>query len=73
MDNKPFLLINFLDLTEDKIPEIKKFTKSSYNSEQILNNAEILKYAYPFAVIFGLVAKLTNITLSFMFDKKIEM
>ena len=45
MDNKPFLLINFLDLTEDKIPEIKKFTKSSYNSEQILNNAEILKYS----------------------------
>ena len=40
----------------------------------VLNLAiEILKYAYPFAVIFGLVAKLTNITLSFMFDKKIEM
>lgn len=40
----------------------------------ILNLAiEILKYAYPFAVIFGLVAKLTNITLSFMFDKKIDM
>lgn len=45
MDNKPFLLINFLDLTEDKIPEIKKFSKTNYNPEQILNNAEILKYS----------------------------
>ena len=45
MDNKPFLVANFLDLTDDKILELKKFTKSSYNPEQILTSAEILKYS----------------------------
>lgn len=34
---------------------------------------ELLKYAYPFALIFGLVAKMTNFTLSFIFDKKIDI
>lgn len=45
MDNKPFLVANFLDLTDDKILELKKFMKSSYNPEQILTSAEILKYS----------------------------
>lgn len=45
MDNKPFLIANFLDITEDKVLELKKFTKSSYNPEQILTSAEILKYS----------------------------
>lgn len=34
---------------------------------------ELLKYGYPFALIFGIVAKLTNFTLSMVLDKKIEI
>lgn len=34
---------------------------------------ELLKYSYPFALIFGLVAKMTNFTLSMILDKKIEI
>lgn len=45
MDKKPFLVIDFADLSEDKINEIKKFTKNSYDPEKILNDAEILKYS----------------------------
>lgn len=45
MDNKPFLVVNFSDITEDKIPELKKFTKASYNQEQVLSSAEKLKYS----------------------------
>lgn len=45
MDNKPFLVIDFFDLTDEKINELKKFTKSSYNSEIILTSAETLKYS----------------------------
>lgn len=34
---------------------------------------ELLKYGYPFALIFGIVAKLTNFTLCMVLDKKIEI
>lgn len=45
MDKKPFLVVDFLDLTEDKIKEIRKFAKNNYDPEKILNDAEILKYS----------------------------
>ena len=34
---------------------------------------ELLEYSYPFALIFGLVAKMAAFTLSMILDKKIEM
>lgn len=34
---------------------------------------ELLKYSYPFALIFALVAKMVNFTMSMMFDKKIDL
>ena len=34
---------------------------------------DLLKYSYPFALIFGLTAKFTNFTLSMILDKKIEI
>lgn len=34
---------------------------------------DLLTYSYPFALIFGLVAKFTNFTLSMILDKKIEI
>lgn len=45
MDNKPFLIVDLLDITEEKINELKKFSKNSYDTDSILNSAENLKYS----------------------------
>lgn len=35
--------------------------------------AEIVSYAFPFSLIFGVTAKLVNMTLDMIFNKKIEI
>lgn len=35
--------------------------------------AEIVGYAFPFSLIFGVTAKLANMTLDMIFNRKIEM
>lgn len=35
--------------------------------------AEIVSYAFPFSLIFGITAKLVNMTLDMIFNKKIEI
>lgn len=44
MDLVPFLEINLLSTTDQKLNELKKFTKSNFDSDTIFNNAEELKY-----------------------------
>lgn len=44
MDENPFMEINILDLKDTQISELKKFTKSSFNIEDVLNTASELKY-----------------------------
>lgn len=44
MDEKPFLIFNMLDVQDRTIIELKKFTKSKFNLEEILTNASELKY-----------------------------
>jgi hypothetical protein len=44
MDNKPFLEINLVDLRETQIEELKRFSKSSFNLDEILTAATELKY-----------------------------
>lgn len=44
MDNKPFLVINLLDLDDADIDQLKKFHKSYYNVDAILSTAQELKY-----------------------------
>lgn len=44
MDEKPFLEINMLDLRDSHVDEIKKFHKSYFDVENILNSASELKY-----------------------------
>jgi hypothetical protein len=44
MDEKPFLNINLLDLSDDDIDQLKKFHKSYYNEPNILSTAQELKY-----------------------------
>ena len=35
--------------------------------------AEIVTYAFPFSLIFGVTGKLVNMALDMIFNKKIEM
>ena len=45
MDNKPFLEINLLNVTDNQIEELKKFHKKKYNFDNIMSSAEFLKYS----------------------------
>lgn len=44
MDDKPFLVINMLDLSEEMVEQLKKFHKSYYDVDNILSTAQELKY-----------------------------
>jgi len=44
MDSKPFFEFNVLRFDDHQIEELKKFTKSSFSLEDILNTASTLKY-----------------------------
>jgi len=44
MDEKPFFEFNILEFKDQHIDELKKFTKSAFDLEQILNTASELKY-----------------------------
>lgn len=45
MDLKPFLELNVLDIKEVLIPELKRFCKSTFNSEEVFSRASELKYS----------------------------
>lgn len=42
-------------------------------SNIITSVAEIIEYAFPIALIFGVTAKLANLCFSFIFNRKIEL
>lgn len=44
MDEKPFLVVNMLDLSDVDIEQLKKFHKSYYDLDKILSTAQELKY-----------------------------
>lgn len=44
MDEKPFLVFDILDVDEKVVAELKKFTKSAFNVDNILSSANELKY-----------------------------
>ncbi len=44
MDTKPFFVFHMLDVQDRKVSELKKFTKSTFNLDEILTNASELKY-----------------------------
>lgn len=43
MDEKPFLIVNMLDLSDTDIERLKKFHKSYYNESEILSTAQELQ------------------------------
>jgi len=53
MDEMPFLEINMLDLKETLIPELKKFHKSTFDVDEIINVASELKYSNEFKQVFS--------------------
>jgi hypothetical protein len=44
MDSKPFFEVNMLDIRPDTVKELKKFTKESFDLDEILDSASELKY-----------------------------
>ncbi|KFF58002.1 restriction endonuclease or methylase, partial [Cryobacterium sp. MLB-32] len=44
MDEKPFLVLDLLDIDETLIPELRKLTKDVFDLDSIINAAEELKY-----------------------------
>lgn len=44
MDDKPFLVLDLLDVDETLLPELKKLTREVFDLDSIINAAEELKY-----------------------------
>jgi hypothetical protein len=44
MDEKPFLVLDLMDIDETLIPELRKLTKEVFDLDSIINSAEELKY-----------------------------
>ncbi|MBK0331444.1 type I restriction enzyme HsdR N-terminal domain-containing protein [Brachybacterium sp. MASK1Z-5] len=44
MDERPFLVLDMLDIDETTLPELKKLTKETFNLDSVISSAEELKY-----------------------------
>ena len=53
MDEKPFLEFDITDIRENQIEELKKFHKSYFDVESIVNTASELKYSNEFKLLFN--------------------
>ena len=53
MDERPFLVVNMLDLSDADIEQLKKFHKSYYNENNLLSTANELKYTTEIKEIFN--------------------
>lgn len=53
MDSKPFLDVNILDIKENQVTELKKFSKSSFDVKKIFDTASNLKYSTQFKTVFA--------------------
>jgi hypothetical protein len=64
MDEKPFLEFNITEIKENQLEELKKFHKSVFNAESIVNTASELKYTNELKHI--LHQELTNPSVDFI-------
>jgi predicted type IV restriction endonuclease len=53
MDDKPFMVINLLDIDEHLLPELKKLSKSTFELDKMLTTANELKYSREIKSILG--------------------
>lgn len=44
MDERPFLVLDLLDIDESILPELQKLTKETFNLDSVISSAEELKY-----------------------------
>ncbi|GAA1711069.1 type I restriction endonuclease [Brachybacterium phenoliresistens] len=44
MDQRPFLVLDLLDIDESILPELQKLTKETFNVDSVISSAEELKY-----------------------------
>lgn len=52
MDEKPFLEFNITEIKDNQIDELKKFHKSVFDAESIVNTASELKYSNELKILF---------------------
>jgi hypothetical protein len=71
MDEKPFLEIDMTDIRDGQIEELKKFHKSYFEIESILNNASELKYINEIKNVFNSELKEPSDTFVRMFVAKV--
>ncbi|WP_298296902.1 type I restriction endonuclease [Hydrotalea sp.] len=64
MDDKPFLEFNITEIKDNQIEELKKFHKSVFDAESIVNTASELKYTNEIKIIFQ--QELNNPTSDFV-------
>ncbi|MCI7258939.1 MAG: type I restriction endonuclease [Ruminococcus sp.] len=53
MDSIPFMEINILDIRESQVNELKKFKKTTFSVDQIMDTASQLKYTNEFKAVFA--------------------
>ncbi len=53
MDNRPFLEIDLMDISEGEVNELKKFHKNHFDIDNILSTASELKYTKAFQAILN--------------------
>nr|WP_297175164.1 type I restriction endonuclease [uncultured Agathobaculum sp.] len=53
MDETPFLEVNMLDIKDNQVPELKKFSKTVFDIDTIFDTASRLKYANQFREILN--------------------
>lgn len=53
MDQRPFLILDLLNLREDHVAEVKKLTKDSFDLDRMLNAATDLKYLREIASVLN--------------------
>lgn len=64
MDEKPFLEINMTDIKDNQVEELKKFHKSYFDADSIVNTASELKYTSELKIL--LQQELNNPTPEFV-------
>ena len=71
MDSKPFFEFDMLDFDEQKVDELKKFTKTTFDLDNILTTASDLKYTNAIKKVFR--EELDNPSVEFVryFAKKV--
>ncbi len=52
MDDDPFFVVNILEIRENQVPELKKFSKSMFDIDSISSTAADLKYVHQFKEAF---------------------